>query len=85
MMKKILVAVISMMFVVSLTACGGGNGEDRPANLTPQPEETTSTSYDYDDSGSGMGVTYGGKLGFDMGGGLVMPMDGSGLSMGYGF
>lgn len=81
-MKKILVTVISLMFVVSLTACG--EFEDRPANLTPQPAETSS-SYDYDNNGSGLGVTYGGKLGIDMGGGLVMPIDGSGLSMGYGF
>lgn len=38
-----------------------------------------------DDDPGGVGMTYGGKLGTDLGGGLVLPYDGSGVRMGYGF
>lgn len=37
-----------------------------------------------DDPG-GVGMTYGGKPGIDVGGGFVVPFDGSGPSLGYGF
>jgi hypothetical protein len=33
----------------------------------------------------GFGMRYDGKLGMDLGGGLVMPLDGSGIGPGFGF
>lgn len=33
----------------------------------------------------GVGMTYSGKIGIDLGGGLVMPYDGSSVGLGYGF
>lgn len=71
--------LIASAAVVGLTACN--------SQVTTQ-SGTTDTSSEQDSgmgTGSGMGMTYGGKIGMDLGGGLVMPYDGSGISMGYGF
>lgn len=62
-----------------------GNSTTSVSNEAPTYDDGT-----YDDGTSygspgGMGMTYGGKMGMDMGGGLVMPYDGSGITMGYGF
>lgn len=49
------------------------------------PEIPTTKHYNESSSGSGIGMTYGGKIGFDMGGGLVIPFDGSSPGFGFGF
>lgn len=41
-------------------------------------------SKEEDEGRSGVGMTIGGKIGVDLGGGLVLPFDGSGISIGYG-
>jgi len=71
--------LIASAVTVGLTACN--------ANVSDQGATTdTGTSSQTDaDTGTGMGRTYGGKMGMDLGGGLVLPYDGSGISMGYGF
>lgn len=69
-MKKIATAALVAAFFM-LTAC-----------------ESTEYSGGSDTSPSdpgGIGMTYNGKLGYDMGGGLVMPLDGSAPGLGYGF
>lgn len=36
-------------------------------------------------NGSGLGMTYNGKLGVAVGGGIVIPFDGSGPGLGFGY
>lgn len=55
-----------------LSACGN-------TGTTSNSDNTTV------DTDSGIGITYGGKTGIDLGGGLVLPFDGSSPNLGFGF
>jgi hypothetical protein len=46
-------------------------------------DDTTTTDAPSDPGGQGL--TYNGKPGYDMGGGLVLPYDGSGIQPGFGY
>lgn len=72
-MKKIAFALLagSTLLLAACDTPSKGNGPSTPANSSQ------------DDSG-GLGFTYRGKMGLDLGNGLVLPFDGSGLSFGYG-
>lgn len=57
--------------MLSLVSCKQEEGQPR----APRDKQ--------EDSSGGVGMTYGGKLGIDIGGGFVIPFDGS--SPGFGF
>ena len=70
MRRFIYVALAGLFAIAALTACGTSEGSGE----------------EYDPSApGGPGLTYNGKLGYDMGGGLVMPYDGSGVGLGMGY
>lgn len=71
-MKKIAAFALAGALAFGLSAC--------------EMEETTNNG-DYGTSGNnsgGMGMTYNGKLGYDLGGGLVLGSDGK-VGLGFGF
>lgn len=70
-MKKILL-IVSCALVLS--AC-----ESNQPSPSPGTKE-----YESKDPG-GVGMTYGGKLGVDLGNGIIMPFDGSGIGIGFSF
>lgn len=78
-------AILTSSFLILLLSISGC------ALTTPSTEDTTSTtddtstSYENDEPSSGIGMTYNGKVGIDMGGGFVVPFDGSAPGMGMGF
>lgn len=71
-MKKIAMTVAFVAVMIGLSACDN----------TGSAGDSESTTVDTD---SGIGMTYGGKTGIDIGGGLILPFDGSGPSLGFGF
>lgn len=71
MIEKITLTVVSGLLAFSLTAC-----DDSDSGHTP-------THHNPNDPG-GVGMTYNGKLGTDLGGGFVIPFDGSPPGLGYG-
>lgn len=87
LMTKVLISMFVAAFLMTtLVACNDKNGTNQ-APATPSNHKVTSTedSYAYDDydNTGGIGYTYSGKVGIDMGGGLVMPLDGSGMGFGF--
>lgn len=83
MKTKIALAItIPVILLLSLTGCVKDTTSTAPAENT-----TDSSSYSEDDGTSvgGFGMTYGGKPGIDLGGGFVMPFDGSSPGLGMGF
>lgn len=81
--KKLVIVPIFVALAVSMSACG----DPHPAeNINKSGSITqTQTKSDTENSSGGMGITYTGKMGIDMGGGLVMPMNGGMPQMGVGF
>lgn len=76
MNKKILAVVAGALMALTFTACG-----EYEEGSTEHPFEEE--AYSPSDPG-GMGMTYNGKMGVDMGGGFVIPFDGSGPGLGFG-
>lgn len=74
MIKKLLTVAAVAIMALSVTACGGGDEFE---------EVITTDDYNPSDPG-GFGMTYNGKLGMDMGGGFVIPLDGSSPGLGFG-
>jgi hypothetical protein len=81
-MKKVLAIAAIGIAALSVSAC-----HEKDINVPIEKHDDTTLDTDaYDPSEpGGMGMTYNGKLGFDMGGGLILPYDGSGLGLGFGF
>lgn len=62
--------LVSALAALALSGCAGSS--------------TGPSNYEPTDPG-GPGLTYNGKLGYDTGTGFVVPYDGSGPTLGYGF
>ena len=75
--KIILATTIPIAGLVCLTGC---EPMENPANR-PYVENKVKS----EDTRSGIGMTYGGKLGYSPCDGVVIPFDGSGMTMGFGF
>lgn len=75
-MKKIAAAAAATLVALTLVACDDPGSYEAPT----QGEEIVDQS-----NVGGFGMTYNGKPGMDLGGGLILPYDGSGLGLGYGF
>lgn len=83
MNKKLIALPVLFALTLGLSACNRSDWvADSPASDTVSTETTDST---VDDGAGGMGMTYNGKIGIDMGNGLVMPMSGGMPQLGYGF
>jgi hypothetical protein len=78
--KKFVLVPLFLALTISMAACGERSSEDTTQTTTRE----TTTADTTDDGSSGIGMTYSGKLGIDMGGGLVMPLGGT-PQLGYGF
>jgi hypothetical protein len=79
MFKRVAIVIIAFIIAgATLTGC-----TDADLNLKGNSSDTVSVP-DVSDS-SGYGSTYTGKQGMDMGGGLILPFDGSGIQMGFGY
>lgn len=82
------VAFITAVMVagIALTGCmPTGYSQDEE---TVSEETVPSDDLYYEDdsmSGPGFGITYNGKPGIDLGGGFVVPFDGSAPGIGFGF
>lgn len=72
-MKKMILTVTTVAAMLTITACGD------PSAVHDDSE------YGYQDDGSGVGMTYNGKMGFELTPGYVVPFDGSAPGFGYGF
>lgn len=82
------VAFVTAILVagIALTGCmptGSSQDEETVSEDTVPSDDL----YYEDDSmgGSGFGMTYNGKPGIDLGGGFVVPFDGSAPGLGFGF
>lgn len=75
-MKRIAIGLAAAVLTFSLSACGA------PTGTAPTTDNVGESS---PQDGGGIGMTYNGKQGIDLGGGLVMPFDGSGVQPGFGF
>lgn len=81
--SKIVIVPIFVALAVSMSACDRGSTAERTDTGTSTTQtQTDETSVD---NTGGIGMTYTGKMGIDMGGGLVMPMNGGMPQMGIGF
>lgn len=76
MSKKILAVAAGALMALTFTACG----EQEEGSTDHSLDEG---EYSPSDPG-GMGMTYNGKMGVDMGGGFVIPFDGSSPGLGFG-
>lgn len=84
--KKLVIVPVFVALTVSMSACGDPHSADNTSKSgsitqvkpTPEPNSDEGTS-------GGIGMTYTGKMGIDMGGGMVMPMSGGMPQMGFGF
>ena len=91
MSKKFRAAAAMLALVAGLTvSITGCNNQTSPGGYTsedPNPEMNPSANYgdDGSDGAGGMGMTYTGKMGYNMGGGMVMPLNGGMPQMGTGF
>lgn len=79
-MVKILATIVTAFFaMIVLTGCDEfGDGTTPVAPASPRTSSSVTEE-------SGIGITMDGKIGIDLGNGLVMPMDGSGMSFDTGF
>jgi hypothetical protein len=90
-MRKLLISGIAVGLALVFTGCGvptvaknDGNTSGTQTEQSGLMVDETSDSSDGSSPG-GFGVTYNGKIGIDLGGGIIMPMDGSAPSFGVGF
>lgn len=83
--SKFVVAPLLVALAVSMSACDRSDWVSDDTNTSHEVEGATTTSQSNDDGGSGMGMTYKGKLGIDMGDGMVTPIGGSTPQLGMGF
>lgn len=81
--KVLAIAIVSTVSVLGLGACG--NAPEREADSVSVVDDNETSDYIDYSGGSGMGITYTGKVGIDLGGGLYMPMGGGTPQLGYGF
>lgn len=79
--SKFVALPLLAMVALGMSACDRSDWvADEPA---PSPETVTSETVE--DTSGGVGMTYTGKMGIDMGNGLVLPMGGTSPQLGYGF
>lgn len=85
--SKLVVAPLLAAIAFSMSACDtSAHSEGNSKSVSVSDDSTSSTTSQPDDAGSsGMGMTYTGKMGIDMGGGLVMPIGGGTPQLGIGF
>lgn len=79
---KLVIVPLFIALAVCMSACGDSHSTDNSKTSSITQVETES---DVDDTTGGMGMTYNGKMGIDMGGGLIMPMNGGTPQLGFGF
>ncbi len=87
-MKKILVAILALALTAALSSCGSApenNDEETVTTIQESNSEVKDKTEDDVDDSSGLGMTYNGKMGIDLGNGLVMPFGGGMPSVGMGF
>lgn len=84
MKKKMIALPVLFALTLGLSACNRSDWVDdsAPAQDTVSSETVESN---VDDGAGGMGMTYNGKMGIDMGGGMVMPISGGMPQLGFGF
>lgn len=73
-MKYIVILITFILMSCDITP----NKYENTNNTKPKAEEKENKK-------SGIGMTYTGKLGIDIGNGLVVPFDGKGVGLGFGF
>lgn len=79
---KLVIVPLFVALAVSMSACGDSHSTDTTSKTD---SITQTTESDVDSSTGGIGMTYTGKMGIELGGGLVMPMGGGAPQLGYGF
>jgi hypothetical protein len=80
---KLVIVPVFVALAVSMSACGDSHSTDNTSKTGSITQVETESSVD--DNTGGMGMTYNGKMGIDMGGGLIMPMNGGTPQLGFGF
>lgn len=86
-MKKLTKMVLVPLFLalaVSMSACDRSDWVSDETSTSHEVEGASEADTGADESG-GMGVTYGGKIGYDSGGGMVTPITGGLPELGIGF
>lgn len=79
---NLVIVPLFIALAVSMSACGDSHSTDNSKTGSITQVETESS---VDDTTGGMGMTYNGKMGIDMGGGLIMPMNGGTPQLGFSF
>ncbi len=86
-MKTSINFIIIASFLIIITSCNTNSGSV-PLNESDFTTDTTNTNIENNESSpsdaGGMGMQYNGKIGFDLGGGLIMGTDGK-VGLGFGF
>ena len=83
--SKFVFAPLLVALALSMSACDRSDLVSDESSTSHEVEGASTTPQSSEDGGSGMGMTYSGKLGIDMGGGLVMPLSGGMHQLGVGF
>ena len=76
---------VSLLLVAVLFTGCKCSPNDNDCNTYNDSTNYNNSEYDYNDRKSGVGMTFDGKMGVDLGGGVIMKMDGSGIGVGFGF
>lgn len=90
---QVLTVPLFLVLALSMSACHGSHAGESPLPEPVADSECYRTANgvtcpsDDDDAhnAGGLGMTYTGKIGIDLGGGIVMPMGGGMPQMGMGF
>lgn len=79
-----IVAMVLLVIGILVMAIAGGAEGTSGAYVPYETTTTASERYKGDDD-STIGMTYTGKMGVNLGGGIIIPFDGSGPTIGFGF
>jgi hypothetical protein len=85
--SKFVIAPLLLALSFSMAACGDPASSEtgNTGTISYEGNSGESVSPESTDNTGGIGMTYNGKLGIDLGGGLVMPMGGGTPQIGIGF
>ena len=83
--SKLVIVPLFVALAISMSACDRSDWVSDETSTSHEVDGASTSPQSDDDGSSGMGMTYSGKLGIDMGGGMVTPIGGLTPQLGVGF